>query len=160
MQIPEDRATIHKATATIQVVQIDDKQMTLAMFRQLPSVSAVSGRLPVTNAPCRAQDAEWGPIEPSLEVWGSVNYHFKGCADDLDGYHHDHYVGVDEDGLLSRTQIGVHPELVVWWLRKEEIARLRSSGYPLSDEQIERMLKEYYELERAWVMKPQLYIAI
>lgn len=81
--ITVDQANIATTTVTIRAIQVGNKQMTLAVFRQLPE-----------NEPVRDSCAK--SLEPAGSIWGWVNVHDKNCVEE--GKHR-HVILQDGDHL-------------------------------------------------------------
>lgn len=63
MEIETKKASLNTLAVTIQALHVNGKQMTLAVFRQLPETDAFSGN---------------GTLAESLIPWGLVRYQIKG----------------------------------------------------------------------------------
>ena len=80
--------SLRTATVTIRTLTIDNKQMTLAVFRQLPEL----GRLIVDNK-----------LDNEISLWGIVRYKIKDGDDSTDVW-----VVAEEDGTLYRAAYPDH----------------------------------------------------
>jgi len=83
MPVATEEANVTTCTVEVKAVRIGKRQMTLSVFRQIPFAHDLIGRDP--NRPLNS--------EPSGEVWGHVDYWWKGCwpgYSEFDGPNHDH----------------------------------------------------------------------
>ena len=75
---------IHTATVSVQTLMLRDRQMTIAVYRQITS------------------NERWfhGHLMDLVSGWGWVNYHDKSCG--KLGYGHRHVIWVDPSGTVRK----------------------------------------------------------
>lgn len=170
MQIETKRASLDTLAVTIQALHVNGKQMTLAVFRQLPLACAYKND---------------GSLMP-FEFWGIVRYQIKDC---------DAWVICASDGRLYRCPLHWHGgtvdgsewslkqavKCVEWWHKVKEQRKTRPWGYaaapgggiswdegglPMLESQVVDCAK-YLEIcktargaEKALSILPQLFIAV
>jgi hypothetical protein len=118
--------TVQTATVEVQVIKISNRQMTLSVFRQLPTWHVITIGGDPNDAAVAVPDLPGGDV---AEVWGTVNYFWQGC-----GGHGKHlHVVWAHYGRLYRACVGR-----LWWWRdctpspKVDWANLRGDKVGLS----------------------------
>jgi len=83
MEIETKNASLDTLAVTIRALHVSGKQMTLAVFKQLPELAAFT------------ENGELGDFEP----WGTVRYAIKDCAD--------RWLVASKDGILYRCSLRI-----------------------------------------------------
>lgn len=109
-------ASVQTLTVTVRALMIDNKQVTLAVFRQLPvnDFLKVAAGKEVFSAWGSGLGVLDGELVEDGALWGRVNYHWKGCVfahANTDEYApHIHIVWSDEGVLYLDTVFTETPE--------------------------------------------------
>lgn len=162
--IDVQEATINTVSVEIRTLTISRKQVTLAVFRQLPMLDIIED-----------YGIEVGLREGAVP-WGTVNYHWDVCDREEEGWHngrykpykyrmtegsHLHVVWQDVDEL--RHALVLNPRLWIkdWWdYENAPDKRLKPDLHAVWEADRERAWQTYKAAYQPLTELPQLFIAV
>jgi hypothetical protein len=137
-----NEVTVTTASAEVRIITLNGKQLTQAVFRQLPEVYPLAW----------GEDERGEPLpylREGVALWGRVNYHWKDCdlIEDSRRLYRDHqHVVLVMNGELAQASIDSH-----------EAWRVVPSSAPVRWYENKAWLDFYH---RTIMALPQLYIAV